>query len=41
MKDPVSEEVFDNYIESQIGTFDGKNSERIINYVQKLLESKY
>jgi len=40
IKNTASQEIFDNYIKTQIGTFDGKTSERIANHIQELLQTK-
>jgi len=37
-KKNIPDDVFDNYIKSQIGVFDGKNSKRIAKHIEKLLE---
>lgn len=38
-KNTITEELFENYIKSQIGIFDGKNSERIANHIEKIIET--
>ncbi len=39
IKNHISKEIFENYIESQIGIFDGKNSECIAKYIEKLIKT--
>jgi hypothetical protein len=37
-KNDILDDTFNNYIKSQIGIFDGKNSKRIASHIEKLLE---
>lgn len=39
IKNPVSKEILENYIKSQIGIFDGKNSQRIAKHIEKLIKT--
>ena len=39
IKNPVSKEILENYIKSQIGIFDGKNSQRIAKCIEKLIKT--
>ncbi|MBC8502469.1 MAG: hypothetical protein H8D35_05005 [Nitrosopumilus sp.] len=39
IKNPISKEILENYIKSQIGIFDGKNSQRIAKYIEKLIKT--